>query len=101
MPGTNYVTYLSVEWVTKKKKLNNVAIRMARAKKAWTFNMFKPEQRWIYLSSLKGLLLGMAVSLVLTTALLGSVSGQRTQQQKQGGPSYTTTNSDEKIPTSQ
>jgi hypothetical protein len=54
----------------------------------------------IYLTGLKGLVIGMAASLLLTSALLGSASGQRTQQQKQG-PSYTTVNTDEKIPTAQ
>ena len=55
------------------------------------------------MTGLKGLLLGMAFSLILSSALLGSASGQRTQQQQQQkqGPAYTTTGSDEKIPTTQ
>ena len=73
---------------------------MAKQKKSWTLNLFSLEKKWLYVSGLKGLLIGMAVSLILTSALLGSASGQRTQQQKPG-PSYATASNDEKIPTSQ
>ena len=74
--------------------------KMAKPKKSWTFKLFSLKNKWLYVSGLKGLLLGITVSLVLTSALLGSASGQRTQQQKPG-PSYTTASSDEKIPTTQ
>ena len=74
--------------------------KMAKPKKSWTFKLFSLKNKWLYVSGLKGLLIGITVSLVLTSALLGSASGQRTQQQKPG-PSYTTASSDEKIPTTQ
>jgi hypothetical protein len=56
------------------------------------------DRNGVYWTGLKGLVVGMAASLLLTSALLGTASGQRTQQQKQGSGYM---NTDEKIPTAQ
>jgi len=69
--------------------------------KSWTsFLTGSVSTRRVYLTGLKGVLIGLAISLVLTSGLLGPATAQRTQQQKQG-PAYTTPINDEKIPTAQ
>ena len=79
----------------------NRAMAKTKRPKSWTsFLVGSDPTRRVYLTGLKGVLIGLAISLVLTSGLLGPATAQRTQQQKQG-PTYTTSSNDEKIPTAQ
>ena len=74
--------------------------------KSWTAYLLgsDPSRRFLF-TGIKGVLIGVAISLVITSGMLGPVTAQRTsqqqQQQKQGGPSYSSSSNDEKIPTAQ
>ena len=82
---------------------------MPRASKrtiSWTAYLLGADSsKRFFFTGLKGVLIGLAISLVITSGMLGPVTAQRTsqqqQQQKQGAPTYSSSSNDEKIPTAQ